>query len=77
MKLSQEKFAIYLKELETLHGITDFHEYEKKFSEFHKKFGKETLELKISEQTIETNKPVSKKNSNQVWRSCYCQYPCF
>lgn len=44
MSIAQEYFTVYLQELEVLKSITNFYEYEKKFSEIHTKFGELMLE---------------------------------
>lgn len=63
MEIHQDKFAAYLQELQTLQSLTDFYEYEKKFSEIHTRFGKEMLALNIEQQQLSVNKKVYKKKS--------------
>jgi hypothetical protein len=60
-QLHQEKFTAYLSELKSLQSITDFYEYEKKFSEIHSKFGNSMLEINIAEQASSSTDKVYKK----------------
>ena len=61
MELGQEKFTAYLLELQSLHSITNFYDYEKRFSEIHSKFGKEMLEMNISESSKNEDAAAYKK----------------
>jgi Uncharacterised protein family (UPF0236) len=61
MELHQEKFDEYLQELQSLQSITNFYDYEKKFSEIHTKFGNKMLELNIKHQSPSTDEKEYKK----------------
>ena len=67
-KPQQELFEEYQQSVKLLSTITDFFEYEKKFVSLHNEFGKQMLELSISQ----TKPSERKKIYNKIWRNKYC-----